>query len=159
MWANPFLSVFPTLYRIIRQLVGYSDKVCDDAAMTPPMIGIDLADPRRLEDRLARTLGSADELFHRGEREYAASQPQPVECLAARFAAKEAVIKALAIDGFDPLDVEILGGGERCGLRLHGDVAERAEELGVVVTVSLTHLATVAAAVALARPKPTVATT
>jgi holo-[acyl-carrier protein] synthase len=127
--------------------------------MEPPMIGIDLADPRRLGDRLARTPALVDELFHRGERAYADSQPQPMECLAARFAAKEAVIKALAIDGFDPLDVEVLEGGERCDLRLHGVVAERAEELGVVVTISLTHLGTVAAAVALARPKPSVATT
>lgn len=122
------------------------------------MIGIDLADPRRLKDRLARTPALADELFHAGERAYADSQPQPMECLAARFAAKEAVIKALAIDGFDPLDVEVLEGGERCGVRLHGDVAERAEALGVVVTISLTHLVTMAAAVALARPNPRSAT-
>lgn len=122
------------------------------------MIGIDLSDPRRLEDRLAGTPALAAELFRPGERAYADSQPQPMECLAARFAAKEAVIKALAIDGFDPLDVEILDGGERCGLRLHGVVAERAEELGVVVTISLTHLGTMAAAVALARPKSSAAT-
>lgn len=118
------------------------------------MIGIDLADPRRLEDRLARTPALATELFHSGERAYADGQPQPMECLAARFAAKEAVIKALGIDGFDPLDVEVLEGGERCGVRLHGVVAQRAEELGVVVSISLTHLGTMAAAVALARPKP-----
>jgi holo-[acyl-carrier protein] synthase len=129
------------------------------SGMEPPMIGIDLADPRRLGDRLVRTPALVDELFHRGERAYADSQPEPMECLAARFAAKEAVIKALAIDGFDPLDVEVLEGGERCGLRLHGVVAERAEELGVVVTISLTHLGTVAGAVALARPKPSLATT
>lgn len=126
--------------------------------MVPPMIGIDLADPRRLEELLARTPALADELFHAGERAYAGSQPQPIECLAARFAAKEAVIKALGVDGFDPLDVEVLEGGERCGVRLYGDVAERAQALGVVVTISLTHLGTMAAAVAMARPDPSVAT-
>jgi holo-[acyl-carrier protein] synthase len=119
----------------------------------PPMIGIDLTDPRRLADRLGRSPALAKELFHAGERAYAKAQPEPIECLAARFAAKEAVIKALGIDGFDPLDVEILEGGERCAVRLHGNVAERAEELGVAVTVSLTHLDSMAGAVALARPR------
>ena len=118
------------------------------------MIGIDLVDPRRLDDRLARTPALAEELFHSGELAYAETQPSPTECLAARFAAKEAVIKALGIDGFDPHDVEILEGGERCGVRLHGNAAARAEELGVVVTVSLTHLGTMAGAVALVRSRP-----
>lgn len=122
--------------------------------MDAPLIGIDLTDPRRLADRLARTPALAEELFHPGERAYAASQAQPVEALAARFAAKEAVTKALGIDGFDPLDVEIVEGGERCGLRLHGAAADRAEALGVMVTISLTHLEAMAGAVALARPRP-----
>lgn len=51
-----------------------------------------------------------------------------------------------------------LEGGERCHVLLHGVVAERADELGVIVTISLTHLGTMAAAVALARPKPSNAT-
>lgn len=115
------------------------------------MIGIDLTDPRRLADRLTRTPALAEELFHGGERAYADEQRNPIEHLAARFAAKEAVIKALGIDGFEPLDVEILEGGERCGVQLHGAAAGRAEELGVTVSVSLTHLEAMAAAVALAR--------
>lgn len=69
-----------------------------------------------------------------------------------RAAAKEAVVKALGLDGFDPLDVEVLDGGERCAVALHGAAAERAEALGVMVTISLTHLESMAAAVALARP-------
>lgn len=113
------------------------------------MIGIDLADPRRLADRLERTPSLAEELFHPGEQAYAATQPRPIENLAARFAA---VVKALGLDGFDPLDVEILNGGDDCGVALHGAVAERAELLGVNVTISLTHLESMAAAVAMARP-------
>lgn len=120
--------------------------------MSAPLIGIDVVDPRRLADRLKRTPQLADELFHPGERAYAATQPQPVENLAARFAAKEAVVKALGLDGFDPLDVEIVQGGELCSVALHGAAAERARELGVAVTISLTHLESMAAAVAMARP-------
>lgn len=116
------------------------------------MIGIDLADPRRLADRLQRTPALAEELFHPGERAYAASQTNPSENLAARFAAKEAVVKALGLDGFDPLDIEVVDGGERCSIALHRAVADRARELGVEVTISLTHLESMAGAVALARP-------
>jgi holo-[acyl-carrier protein] synthase len=120
--------------------------------MRPPLIGIDLADPRRLADRLKHRPTLADELFHPGERAYAASQPHPNENLAARFAAKEAVVKALGLDGFDPLDVEVLDGGERCAVALHGAAAARAKALGVTVTISLTHVESMAAAVALAQP-------
>src|SRR4051812_45975119 len=120
--------------------------------MPAPMIGFDLADPRRLADRLQRTPALAAELFHPGELAYANSQPNPSENLAARFAAKEAVVKALGIDGFDPLDVEVLCGGENCSLALHGAVAERARELGVRVTISMSHLDAMVGAVALALP-------
>lgn len=120
--------------------------------MPAPMIGFDLVEPRRLAERLQRTPALAHELFHPGERAYAESQPNPIENLAARFAAKEAVVKALGLDGFDPLDVEVLGGGENCSLALHGAVAERAGELGVEVMISLSHLDSMAGAVALARP-------
>lgn len=117
-----------------------------------PLVGIDLADPRDLQRRLERRPELADELFHIGERVYCAGEPEPALNLAARFAAKEAVVKALGLDGFDPLDVEVVGGGERCSIRLHGDAARRAHELCVVVTISLTHLPAMAGAVALALP-------
>lgn len=116
----------------------------------PPLIGFDLVDPERLRERLARTRGLDRELFHESELSYCNEKAAPHEHLAARFAAKEAVIKALGIDGWDPLDIEVLAGGEQTQLVLHGEVAERAETLGVSVKVSLTHLAAMAGAVALA---------
>ncbi len=118
--------------------------------MGAPRIGIDLVDPERLQARLDGSPDLADELFHPGERAYSRTQPAEIESLAARFAAKEAVIKALGVDGFDPLDVEVIDGGERCTLRLHGEVAERARVLGVTVTISLSHLPNMATAVAMA---------
>jgi len=93
------------------------------------------------------------ELFHEGELNYCNRQDDPVQHLGSRFAAKEAVIKALGIDGWEPLEVEIVGGGEQTSVLLHGDVAERAAALGVEVTVSLTHLPAIAGAVALATPR------
>lgn len=120
----------------------------------PPHVGIDLLEPGRLAERLQRNPALGPTLFTDQEREYCDAQHRPEEHLAARFCAKEAVIKALGLDGWDPLDVEIMSGGPDATVRLHGDVAATAADLGVTVTVSMTHLGTLAAAVALARPTP-----
>lgn len=119
--------------------------------MDAPMIGIDLVETSRIETKLEKSV--MDDLFLPGEMEYASNQPDPAQNLAGRYAAKEAVVKALGIDGWDPLDVEIVGGGEKTGVHLHGAIRERADELGVDVTISMTHLAAIAGAVAIARPK------
>jgi holo-[acyl-carrier protein] synthase len=119
----------------------------------PPLIGIDLIEPERLAERLARHPDLRSELFRDGEIQYSEQQARPIQHLAARYAAKEATVKALGLDGFDPLDIEVVEGGERARLRLHGDAAKRADELGVDVSISLSHLPGIAAAVALARPR------
>jgi holo-[acyl-carrier protein] synthase len=116
-----------------------------------PLIGIDLLEPERLRARLEADDELRAELFHAGELRYCEEQTAPYEHLAARFCAKEAVMKALGMDAWDPLDIEIVDGGERTRVRLHGEAARRAQALGVEVTVSLTHLPSVAGAVALAR--------
>jgi holo-[acyl-carrier protein] synthase len=119
--------------------------------MDAPMIGIDLVETSRIASKLEKSV--VDDLFLSGEISYATSQPDPAQCLASRYAAKEAIIKALGIDGWDPLDIEILGGGEQTDVRLHGAVRERSDELGVNLAISMTHLASIAGAVALARPR------
>lgn len=115
-----------------------------------PLIGLDLIEPCRLQARLERTEGLDRELFHPAELAYCARQVDPYQHLAARFAAKEAVVKALGIDGWDPLEIEIGAGGKEPSVRLYGDIADRAEALRVTVTVSLSHVASIAGAVALA---------
>jgi holo-[acyl-carrier protein] synthase len=84
--------------------------------------------------------------FTPGERDYAQSAVAPrvrSERLAARFAAKEAVIKALSLAeaGIDWRDIEVVRrkSGE-CGVALHGRVAELARRMGVhKVLLSLSH--------------------
>lgn len=120
--------------------------------MDPPLIGIDLVEPERLLESLQRTPKLAERLFHPGELAYCEGQASPERHLAARFSAKEAVTKALGINSFAPLDIEVVGGAGECSLRLHGEAAKTADGLGVVVTISLTHVAGMAGAVALARP-------
>jgi holo-[acyl-carrier protein] synthase len=117
-----------------------------------PLIGIDLLEPARLRESLKRTPTLRETLFCEGELAYCEAKADPIEHLAARFCAKEAVIKALGIDGWEPHEIEVLDGGHSCALALHGAVAARAQELKVVVTVSLTHLSGMAGAVALALP-------
>ncbi len=72
--------------------------------------------------------------------------------LAARWAAKEAVVKALRL-GPDvptpPREVEVVGSPEGPGVRLHGGLADRARERGWRhVDLSLTHTDHCAAAAA-----------
>lgn len=113
-------------------------------------VGIDLLEIDRLERALARRPRLAARLFTPGELDYAAGCARPAMQLAARFCAKEAVVKALSIESWDPHDVEIVGGGGPPVIRLTGRVGERARELGVEVTVSLTHTRGMAGAVAVA---------
>lgn len=115
-------------------------------------VGLDLLEIARLEAALARRPGLADRLFTPGERAYAASRPRPVQHLAARFCAKEAVTKALRLDVFAPQAIEVAGGGSTgVGVVLHGEAAARARALGVRVDVSLTHTGATAGAVAVLR--------
>lgn len=112
-------------------------------------VGLDLLEVDRLEAALERRPGLAQRLFSDGERAYAASRARPVEHLAARFCAKEAVTKALGLDAFAPRDICVEGGGdEHVGLSLTGRPAARAEQLGVRVAISMTHTRVTAGCVA-----------
>jgi holo-[acyl-carrier protein] synthase len=117
-------------------------------------IGIDLLDIARLERALERRPRLAERLFTDGERAYAAARARPGQHLAARFCAKEAVAKALGLEAWSFLDVEVVsppeGGPPR--IRLHGAAAARAAALRVEVRVSLTHAQDQAAAVAIIDP-------
>jgi holo-[acyl-carrier protein] synthase len=95
-----------------------------------------------------------DRIFLDAERRFVAARRDPTQGLAARFAAKEAVLKVLGVGlAAVPLtDVEVLGGGDGPPtLQLHGRAAERAEALGVQRWhLSLTHTDALAQATALA---------
>ena len=111
-------------------------------------VGIDLLEIARLERALERRPRLAERLFTEGERSYAASRERPGRHLAARFCAKEAVTKALGLDALRCQEIEVLKGGAAAGLRLSGEAARRAGELGAEVKISLSHEREMAAAVA-----------
>jgi holo-[acyl-carrier protein] synthase len=114
------------------------------------MIGLDLLEIERFERVLERRPRIADRLFTDAERRYAAAKARPGQHLAARFCAKEAVAKALALEGWSFTEVEVVATGGAPDVRLSGRAGARAAELGVKVRLSLTHTETTAGAVALA---------
>lgn len=111
-------------------------------------VGIDLLEIARLERALERRPGLRDRLFTAAEQESSARSARPARHLAARFCAKEAVTKALRMDAFRPLEIEVVGRGGPPSVRLTGAAAERATTLGVSVVISLTHERETAAAMA-----------
>jgi holo-[acyl-carrier protein] synthase len=110
-----------------------------------PGVGIDLIEIERIERALERRPRLAERLFTRDEIAYAAGRARPGRHLAARFAAKEAVIKALGT-AVSPREIEIEP-GEPPKVRLHGRAADLAG--GRELSISLTHSRETAAAVAL----------
>ena len=121
----------------------------------PASVGIDLIEIERIERALERRPRLAERLFAPGELAYANQRARPGRHLAARFAAKEAVIKALAsstgLAGARPAPREIeIEAGEPPTVRLHGGAAEAAA--GAELSVSLTHSRESAAAIALVTP-------
>src|SRR3954447_7231283 len=111
-------------------------------------VGIDLLEIDRLERALERHPRLAERVFTRAERDYAAARARPARHLAARFAAKEAVLKALGTgESFGLGEIEILG-RKPPRVRLSGRAADAAAGRGV--EVSLTHSRDFAAAVAIA---------
>jgi holo-[acyl-carrier protein] synthase len=121
--------------------------------MTSPGVGIDLIEIERLERALERRPRLERRLFREAESAYARRHRRPGRHLAARFAAKEAALKALGAPGQLGLaDIEVVAGTPP-SLTLHGRAAEAAERLGVELRVSLTHSREAAAAVAIAVPR------
>ena len=113
------------------------------------MIGIDVLEVDRLERALTRTPSLAARLFTDAERAYAESHARPALHLAARFCAKEAVAKALALEGWAFREVEVVATDSAPRIELSGAAAARAAELGKHPQVSLTHSRNTAAAVAI----------
>jgi len=103
----------------------------------------------RLERALARRPNLVARLFTPEEREYADAHARPAVHLAARFCAKEAVAKALALEAWAFRDVEVVATESAPEVRLTGAAAQRAAELGVQPRISLTHTRETAAAVAI----------
>lgn len=125
-------------------------------------LGVDIVEIERMREMLERRPRSKERLFSDEERWYCEHRSRPEVHYALRFAAKEAVLKALGT-GFRGMrfkDVEVVReSGGRPVPKLSGRAAEVAQELGIVemhLSMSFTHSTAVASAVAItedSRPK------
>ncbi len=116
-------------------------------------VGLDVVEIDRFARSLARTPTLADRLFTASERLTPTGQPRGPASLAARFAAKESVAKALSVPrGLNWHDCEVISAtGGAPSLLIRGTVAAAAAQRGVVGwSLSLSHDAGIAAAVVLA---------
>jgi holo-[acyl-carrier protein] synthase len=126
-------------------------------------LGVDIVEIERMAAALTRRPRMKERLFSEQERAYCDARGRPEVHYALRFAAKEAVLKALGtgFSGMRFTDVEVVREANgRPVPHLSGRAAERAAELGVIemhVSLSFTHTTAVASAVVLtegARPRP-----
>src|SRR5687768_15534586 len=117
-------------------------------------IGVDAVEIERFRQSLTRTPTMRERLFTPQELAYVAPKSDPVPSLAARFAAREAVMKSLGVGlgafGFHDVWVRRADTGVP-SLEVHGPAAALADAAGVRRWhVSLTHTDLVAIAYVLA---------
>jgi holo-[acyl-carrier protein] synthase len=116
-------------------------------------VGIDVVPVERFAESLIRTPSLRDRLFTDAEQRTPSGNLRTGESLAARFAAKEALAKALGAPGdLHWHDAEItVGEHGRPHLEVRGTVAGRAAQLGVSGWhLSLSHDGGIASAVVVA---------
>lgn len=98
-------------------------------------IGVDVCEIARLEEALLRSPGLVHKVFTPSEAR------RRIASLAGRWAAKEALAKALGAPGMRWLDAEVCSAESgQPSFRVSGTVADRCRELGVVrIHLSISH--------------------
>lgn len=117
-------------------------------------IGTDIIEVERVEEKLLRTEGLMAELFTHAEIAYCESKRFPAQHFAARFAAKEAFLKAMGTgwsDGYRFGEIEVVNDpAGKPGLRVHGKVDGFCRDHRIAgMQVSLSHVKEYAEAVVL----------
>jgi holo-[acyl-carrier protein] synthase len=114
-------------------------------------VGTDVIEISRIRRALERYPGFRERCFTEAEREYCESRPNPPQHYAARFAAKEAVGKALGFGvarAFAWREIELVG-RPKPSVRLSGRLEAWAQRAGGhAIDVSMSHSRELATAVA-----------
>lgn len=114
--------------------------------------GIDIIEVARVEEKISKKNGFKEKVFAVNEIEFCEAQVNSSQHYAARFAAKEAFLKATGMGllaGLDLNEIEIINDARgKPGLLLHGSFKEQAlKNNWNLFHVSLTHIQSVACAV------------
>ena len=115
-------------------------------------IGIDMIDVERVATRIGKENGFRELVFSKNEIAYCETKTNKFEHYAARFAAKEAFFKALGtgwLNGTAFNEVEVSNDASgKPELLLLGETAKTITTFGIIkISVSLSHLKTIASAV------------
>lgn len=114
-------------------------------------VGVDIIEVTRVEDKLTRTPGLKEKIYTPVEIAYCESKKFPFQHYAARFAAKEAFMKALGTGWargvrFSEIEVRNLESGQPV-VEVYGRARELCQTEGITrFYVSLSHLQTKAVA-------------
>lgn len=119
-------------------------------------LGVDIVEIDRMRRILARTPSFSRKIFSEAEQKYCLSKVNPEVHFATRFAAKEAVLKALGTgfsEGIGPRDIEVARNAKgRPYVILKGRAKQVADAYGVLelpLSLSYTHREAVACAMAI----------
>ena len=122
-------------------------------------VGTDLVEIQRIRDSIAKGNRLARRILTPAEQSYVEEKQDPAPFIAARFAAKEAILKALGTglaDGINWTDMEIQRDAKGApSVHLSGRAAEIATTKGgQTIHISLSHTRNQALAFALAEGNP-----
>jgi holo-[acyl-carrier protein] synthase len=115
-------------------------------------VGIDIIEVERIALRVGRDSGFRDLVFSKNEIMYCESKAFPFQHFAARFAAKEAFLKAVGTGwdtGLSFHEIEILNDPKgKPTIRISGETGKQLLPLGIrTIHVSMSHLKSTATAV------------
>ncbi len=115
-------------------------------------VGIDMIEVDRVMDKINKNIAFKEKIFSPGEIAFCESKVNQGENYAARFAAKEAFLKATGLGlglGHDLADIEISADENgKPHILLKGSFQEKATKNGwIKIHVSLSHLQSIACAV------------
>ena len=114
--------------------------------------GIDIIDVERIAQRVGKDSGFRELVFSRDEINYCDSKASRFQHYAARFAAKEAFLKAIGrgwVNGLSLFEIELVNEANgRPVMRISGQTEIELAPLGIkIIHVSVSHLKTMATAI------------